>query len=148
MKKKIVFVCEICGEEHEEKKPAIQCEKKGHPEMATIGQIFPYDGIGIACVAHCEVVKGNKHLAQVALWMCRHDRNIGDTLGDFPQTCGGGFTVDGQHKRQLRPEDLQTDAFKRMLKHLKKKGIIPHHFDNLFNLKPLVIDGESEKYQK
>lgn len=120
VKKEIKYSCEICGDKYNEEKEALKCEKRGVPELLTIGFVFAiYEDRQITfCIAEQEE-RAYGHHHRYSCWATR-ERSLGEQL----DTLGHNFC--GYDSWDLKfPPDKNLPSFKRMIDWLKLNNIEP-----------------------
>jgi hypothetical protein len=134
MKEKILYVCEICGDEYTTKESAISCEEKGVPDLSRLKPGLIYGDCNDSMYPKIVFSVYPEYLTKPPIWghyiydskwACR-DNGAGDSLGE--SKCGGNmFSV--SHIPDYRKLDMTMPCFKRMVKYLESVNITPYVWD-------------------
>jgi hypothetical protein len=123
---RIIYTCEICGEEWESRSGAEGCERKGVPGLLPIGTIFARkdykEKIVFAVIKQQEKRYGHHH--SYSCWACRDMPEL-DGTGKTRDNCKGEDYCGLDSWNFVAPPNRKLPAYKRMVRALRKVKITP-----------------------
>jgi hypothetical protein len=133
MRTKIVYICEICGNENETKSYIKTCENKGlfDETLYPQGLMFPYHHNGyVGICAIPDNVKhwiDNPHLGYSSNWISKiDDIDILDELCYNPDMFSNDI-ISWIENNKI--SEVNTPEFLRMVSFLKSKNIVPKYYN-------------------